>query len=326
MVQADWVRARAAEDEVDAPRAQAGPNPQHLLTTVLGEYLDSAEADLPSAAIVAILREFKISEPSARAALTRLTRRGLIAMRDHSRPPVYHLTPQAITRHHRRMRHFLTFGAQAPRWTGEWTVVSFSLPEPRQAQRHRLRKSLGALGFVRLYDSVWIRPGDDRGGVSAALREILDGTEPVRWSVMCASFDDEAGPHGPTAAYDLDGLAAGYQAFINRYGPLRDSVRRGEVDAAQALVERTSLMDSWRTFADTDPNLPSHLLPEAWPLRTAREIFLEIHTALGPLAKARLVAVTTPYWPAAGNWFTHFQAPAGTATFTHEVAVPGSNG
>jgi phenylacetic acid degradation operon negative regulatory protein len=313
VVQADRVLARAAEDEVNVPRAQAGPNPQHLLTTVLGEYLDSAEADLPSAAVVAILREFKISESSARAALTRLTRRGLIAVRGRSRPPVYHLTPQAIARHHRRMRHFLTFGARAPRWTGEWTVVSFSLPESRQAQRHHLRKSLGILGFVRLYDSVWIRPGDDRPEVSQTLHEVLDGTDGARWSVMCARFDDEAGPNGPTSAYDLDGLAAGYQAFIDRYGPLRASVRRGEVDANQALVERTSLMDSWRTFADTDPNLPAHLLPAAWPLQAARELFLEIHTALGPLAKARLVAVTTPYWPTAGDWFKHFQAPTAVA-------------
>ncbi|WP_197038937.1 hypothetical protein [Herbidospora cretacea] len=43
-----------------SPRAQAGPNPQHLLTTLLGE--------------------FGISESSARAALSRLTRRGLIAV------------------------------------------------------------------------------------------------------------------------------------------------------------------------------------------------------------------------------------------------------
>ncbi|MBN1174361.1 MAG: PaaX family transcriptional regulator [Micromonosporaceae bacterium] len=318
------MHAHSANDEVDVPRAQTGPNPQHLLTTVLGEYLDSAEADLPSAAVVAILREFGISESSARAALTRLTRRGLIAVRRPGRPPVYHLTPQAIARHHSRMQHFLTFGARAPHWAGEWTVVSFSLPESRQAQRHRLRKSLGTLGFVRLYDSVWIRPGGDRGAASHELHEILDGTDGARWSVMCARFDDEAGPHGPTAAYDLDGLAAGYRAFIDRYGPLLTSVRRGEVGAAQALVERTSLMDSWRVFADTDPDLPAHLLPAVWPRQAARELFVEMHSTLGPLAQRRLVAVTTPFWPAAGDWFTHFQAP--TAPDPAAGGPPGKTG
>ncbi len=306
---ADEVPVGTDADEVDVPRSQAGPNPQHLLATMLGEYLDSSEADLPSAAVVAMLGEFGISESSTRAALSRLTRRGLIAARRSGRAPVYHLTPQAIARHRARMHHFLTFGARAPRWSGDWTVVSFSLPAPRQAQRHHVRKTLGFLGFARLYDSVWIKPGRDPHGVRRALGEILDGIAEARWSVMCARFDDEAGPHGPAAAYDLSGLAAAYRAFIERYSELRDSARHGEIDATSALVARTSIMDSWRTFADTDPDLPEHLLPAPWPRPAARELFLDIHTALGPLAQERLIAVTTPHWPAAARWITHFSAP-----------------
>ncbi|MFG1822899.1 hypothetical protein ACGFIJ_10480 [Microbispora bryophytorum] len=173
-------------DDAGAPRAQAGPNPQHLLATLLGEYLDSSEAGLPSTAVVAMLGEFGISESSARAALSRLTKRGLIAVRGSGRPPVYHLTPQAIARHRSRMDHFLGFGAHPPQWTGDWVTVSFSIPQSSQAQsgqgqsgqarsgqawsgqapRHAIRKALGSLGFARLYDSVWIRPGSDAGPVT----------------------------------------------------------------------------------------------------------------------------------------------------------------
>ena len=67
-------------------------------------------------------------------------------------------------------------------------------------------------------------------------------------------------------------------------------------------------MDSWRKFADVDPDLPPHLLPEPWPRQEARETFLDIHTALGSLAQARLVEVATPHWPEASSWITHFQA------------------
>ena len=35
---------------------------------------------------------------------------------------------------------------------------------------------------------------------------------------------------------------------------------------------------------------------------------LEIHSALGSLAEARLIQVATPYWPEAASWITHFQA------------------
>ncbi|WP_432868339.1 PaaX family transcriptional regulator [Microbispora rosea] len=300
-------------DDVGAPRAQAGPNPQHLLTTLLGEYLDSADASLPSMAVVAMLREFGISEPSARAALSRLTKRGLIAVRGSGRPPVYHLTPQAIARHRVRMDHFLSFGAHPPLWTGDWVTVSFSIPQSGQAQsgqapRHAVRKALGALGFARLYDSVWIRPGSDSGPVTQALRDILDDVDGARWSVMNTRFAEETGPHGPAAAYDLAGLASAYEAFIVQYSHLRAAVREGEIDATRALVVRTSVMDSWRKFPDIDPNLPEHLLPVPWPRQAARELMLEIHSALGSLAEARLIEVATPYWPDAASWITHFQA------------------
>ncbi|MEU4528576.1 PaaX family transcriptional regulator C-terminal domain-containing protein [Micromonospora ureilytica] len=302
------MNAREPADDVRIPRAQAGSSPQHLLTTLLGEYLDSAAADLPSTAVIAILREFGVSESSARAALSRLVKRGLIATRGKGRPPVYHLTPQAIAKHRSRMQHFLNFGSHPTPWTGEWVQASFSIPNSGQASRHALRRSLSALGFVGLYDSVWIRPGSDAAPVKEALRELLHHVEGARWSVLHVRFDEEAGPHGPASAYDLTSLASAYSSFIQHYAELRAAACGGEVDAARALVARTSAMDSWRRFADIDPDLPPHLLPEPWPRQEARETFLDIHSTLGSLAQARLVEVVTAHWPEASSWITHFQA------------------
>ncbi|MBQ1050595.1 PaaX family transcriptional regulator [Micromonospora sp. C51] len=302
------MNAQEPADEVRIPRAQIGSSPQHLLTTLLGEYLDSSDADLPSTAVIAILREFGVSESSARAALSRLVKRGLIATRGNGRPPVYHLTSQAIAKHRSRMQHFLNFGAQPPQWTGEWVLVSFSIPSSGQAARHAVRRSLSTLRFVGLYDSVWIRPGREAAPAREALGEVLHSVEGARWSIMHVRFDEESGPHGPASAYDLTALAAAYTAFIEQYAELRTAVRDGEVDAARALVARTSAMDSWRKFPDIDPDLPHHLLPRSWPRQQARDTFLDIHCALGALAQARLVQVATPYWPDAASWITHFQA------------------
>ncbi|WUR57300.1 PaaX family transcriptional regulator [Micromonospora chokoriensis] len=302
------VNAHEPADDVRVPRAQVGSSPQHLLATVLGEYLDSSDADLPSAAVIAILREFGVSEASARSALSRLVKRGLIATRGNGRPPVYHLTPWAIARHRTRMRHFLTFGAHPPPWTGAWVQASFSIPSSGQAARHAVRRSLGALGFVGLYDSVWIRPGSDAAPVREALDDLLQHVAGARWSVLHVRFDEESGPHGPASAYDLTSLASAYSDFIERYADLRVAARDGTLDPAGALVARTSAMDSWRRFADIDPDLPEHLLPQPWPRQRARETFLDIHSALGSLAQARLVEVATPHWPDAASWVTHFQA------------------
>jgi phenylacetic acid degradation operon negative regulatory protein len=324
MVQACAVSVEERAAGVRVPRSQAGRSPQHLLATVLGEYFDSTEAGLPSTAVIAILGEFGISQSSARAALSRLTRRGLIAMRGDGRVPVYHLTPQAIASHHTYMQRFLTFGARPPRWTGDWVMASFSIPNSGQALRHAVRKSLSAQGFAGLYDSAWIRPGSDAVSVRKALSEILHDVEGARWSVMHVRFDEEAGPHGPAAAYDLAGLASSYLSFIEQYAELRVAVRDGEVDAAQALVVRTSIMDSWRRFPEIDPDLPPHLLPAPWPRQQARDTFMEIRSALGSLARARLIQVATPHWPDAASWIKFF--PASDYPPGPETAVNGSPG
>ncbi|QCB95072.1 PaaX family transcriptional regulator [Cellulomonas shaoxiangyii] len=294
---------------MDAPRAQAGPNPQHLLATVLGEYLDSSEAALPAAAVVAVLGEFGITAGSARAALSRVARRGLVAVRAGTgRAPVYHLTPQAIARHRSTMHRFLAFGAVPRAGDGQWLAVSYSLPEPRQSQRHAVRRTLGALGLVRLYDSVWVGPDPDPTAVRGALAGLLDGVPGARWSVMSVRFDDETGPHGPAAAYDLAGVAAAYREFLDEHTGLRDRVRAGRVATADALVARTTVMDAWRRLVQADPDLPAHLLPAAWPRDEARRLLLEVHAALGPAAQGRLVEVVAPWWPDAGSWVTHFVA------------------
>ena len=297
-----------AVGEVDVPRVQSGPHPQHLLTTVMGEYLDSADAALPAAALVAVLGEFGVTAASARAALSRVVRRGLVAVRATGRAPLYHVTPAAIARHRSTMHRFLAFGAVPRAWDGQWLVVSYSLPESRHAQRHAVRKALGGLGFARLYDSVWISPWADPDAVSEALRELLGVVAGARWSVMRARFDDETGPGGPVAAYDLTGVASAYREFVDEHAPLRAAVREGRVDAAAALVARTRVMDAWRRFAVVDPDLPAHLLPHSWPRGEARETFLEIHSALGPLAQGRLVELMAPSWPDAASWVTHYVA------------------
>lgn len=301
--------AQTPGGDVDTPRVQAGPRPQHLLATILGEYLDSPDALLPSAAVVAVLGEFGISAGSARAALARLVRRGLVASRGSGRSATYHVRRDVIAHHRVVMRGFLSFGAVPRAWDGQWLVVSYSLPESGQAHRHAVRKALGERGFARLYDSVWVSPAPDPAPVRDVLRDLLGGVADARWSVMRARFDDDPAAQGPQGAYDLEALGAAYRDFVAVHAGLRSEVRAGKVSPARALVARATLMDAWRTFADTDPDLPQELLPASWPRAQARETFLEVHTALGPLAQERLVELMTPSWPDAAAWVTHFVAP-----------------
>ena len=69
-------------DELDLPRKQVGPNPQHLLITLMGDFWHGRAVAVPSSALVDVLGEFDISPASARSALSRLARRGILAITD----------------------------------------------------------------------------------------------------------------------------------------------------------------------------------------------------------------------------------------------------
>src|SRR6266516_2862717 len=68
-----------ASDEVPVTwSAGAVQRPPRLLLTLLGDYWWRRTEPLPSAALVALLAEFGVSDSAARAALSRLTRNQLL--------------------------------------------------------------------------------------------------------------------------------------------------------------------------------------------------------------------------------------------------------
>ncbi len=53
------------------------------------------------------------------------------------------------------------FGNRKPsRWDRKWRVLIFDVPEYRKGLRDKIRRTLMAVGFTRLQDSVWVYPYD----------------------------------------------------------------------------------------------------------------------------------------------------------------------
>src|ERR1700749_1846508 len=69
--------------------------PPRLLLTLLGDYWRPRSEALPSAALVALLAEFGVSDSAARAALSRLTRRKLLVTAKSGRRTVVRLSTRA---------------------------------------------------------------------------------------------------------------------------------------------------------------------------------------------------------------------------------------
>lgn len=260
----------------------AAAKPQRLLVTLLGDYWKGRTDHIPSAALVRLLAEFGVGPLGARSALSRLASRGLLARSQRGRCTFYGLTERALGTFEEGARRIFAFGAEEKHWDGKWSVVAFSVAEADRDRRHVLRTRLRWLGFAPLYPGVWVSPDASLDRVSRALDQVgIASATLLRGDVL---------PRGarsgePLEAWDLSGIRRHYDAFLHRFGPYRARLRTRSVVPAEALVDRTRLMDEWRRFPREDPDLPAEFLPRDWPRKQARALFLEVYDALGPMAE-----------------------------------------
>lgn len=258
--------------------------PQHLLLTLLGDYWYPQYEHLPSAALVELLAPFGVSATNARAALSRVARRGLLESERQGRRTSYCLTRAGMRTLHEGTLRIFSFGRDGEDWDGQWTAVVFSIPESGRSVRAALRTQLGWAGFATLFDAVWVAPGDRSEGARSVLDELGVDTA----TVFVGSAESVGADGDPVRAWDLDGLRSQYEDFVRRFAPVRDALDTQQLEATDALVARTSVIDVWREFPGMDPELPSALLPSPWPRKEALETFVAVYDGLAEAATAKV--------------------------------------
>src|SRR5215469_15320335 len=282
----------AGEDGSESRPWGVAQRPPRLLLTLLGDYWWQHTESLPSAALVALLAEFGVSDSAARAALSRLTRNRLLVTSKVGRRTFVRLSERAAQMLDEGARHIFSFGRDTQPWDGMWSLVAFSIPEHNRAARDALRKQLRWLGFAPLYDGLWVAPRDQATEVVGQLAELGISTA----TAFRATTVPGTGPDGyPQVAWDLEDLHARYDGFIAYAHQLRERALAGRISPVEALVARTRVMDEWRAFPGLDPDLPSELLPDAWPRAAARELFIATYDLLGPLAAHRVRQIIARY-------------------------------
>lgn len=294
--------SRLHDDQADPGRPRISFQPQHLLVTLLGDYWFGREEHLPSAALVRLLAEFGVSTTGARAALSRLSRRGLLESSKLGRRTYYGLTPRAIEILNEGRRHILGFGLHEEPWHGRWVVTAFSVPENQRHRRHALRTRLRWLGFAPLYDAVWVSP---HASVEAAM-ELLSELGVDAATVFVGEVAGTSPTLGnPISAWKLDELRALYEQFIEGFTPVLVRMKAGRISAAEGLVTRTEVMDAWRNFPGLDPELPSAIIPDDWPRAAARRVFVDLYDGLGPLGEMRVRQILHQFSPGLAPLVSH---------------------
>jgi len=276
-------------DSVRLPRRRAGGSPQSLAVTLLADYTLRTRAAGPSAAIGALLGEFGVTPAAGRTAISRLARRGVLESSRQGRRSSYRLSDPAAVNLSLSGHSIVAFAAQAERWDGTWTVVAFSLPEGRSAERRTLRGRLRWLGYAPLYDVLWLSPRPFTPRAREELAEVGSGALTVFRAQHVAL--EQAVHRDPLDAWDVDAIAEEYTSFVDLWSPLLDRMRAGEVGGVEAVCARTEVMDTYRRFHVLDPRLPMRHMPQGWRREEVREVFTAVYDGLAETAQEHVRTV-----------------------------------
>jgi phenylacetic acid degradation operon negative regulatory protein len=284
--------ATAATSSPSSAKPSSGLSSRQLLIVVIGDFWHGCTTPIPSAALVAVLAEFDVSATNARAALSRLSRRGTLQVRKEGRRTFYTVTEETAAWAAERGRLLMRFGLDWPAWDGRWTFVAFSLPDDVNRSGPVLRTALRRLGMAQLYDGLWVSPHDMTDGLTS----LLSDQGVVASTIVRADVAPQpARRRDPADAWDLSSLRRDYRRWTAKLERLADRLGAGRIGPAEALIARTSVTVAWRKFVYDDPRLPRELLPADWPIADAREAFIKVYDGLGPLAQARAREVVAPF-------------------------------
>jgi DNA-binding transcriptional regulator PaaX len=235
--------------------------PETLLLTLFGDHVLDRGIAVSTGGVLTVLERFGAGEPATRATLSRMSRRGLLRTVRRGRKAFLALTEHgtAVLRDGQRR---LEGDVVERYWDGRWTLLTFSVPETRRADRHALRTRLAWFGFGPLRSGLWVSTSTT--DISSALAELdlLDHAEVFRAEAFMWTDPTRIARE----AWNLPEIAAGYTQFCHRWAD------KGHEDL-DALSRRVQLGAEWLQLIRHDPVLPVALLPKDWPGVRAAALF-----------------------------------------------------
>ncbi|MFJ7999682.1 PaaX family transcriptional regulator C-terminal domain-containing protein [Streptomyces sp. NPDC096310] len=257
--------------------------PRSLIITLYGAYGRAPDdAPLPVAELIRLLDAVGVDAPSARSAVSRLKRRGLLVPeRTATGAAGYVLSGEA--------RQLLDDGDRriyahpAPLLADGWVLAVFTVPEAERHKRHLLRSRLGRLGFGTAAPGVWIAPGRLHEETRHTLERLQLNPYVALFTGQHQGF--EATAEAVARWWDLTAIAGLHSEFLAVHEPV---LRRWEGRAAGAAGDAPRAayrdyllaLDSWRRLPYADPGLPAELLPGNWPGERSAAVFAGLHTRL----------------------------------------------
>jgi phenylacetic acid degradation operon negative regulatory protein len=249
-------------------RSVGAPAARSVLLTILGEYVMPMKVPVWQETLISALEALDYKTHAARQALARSVAGGWLRTERQGRRSRVSLTGESAEMLRTGAQRIYSFG-DPWEWDGRWLLVVLRVPEHQRSVRHQVRTRLAWAGFGSLGGGLWISPHVERERELSAASNVDPAAELLSFEASLGSVGDPA--KVMAEAWDLDGVAAAYHAFIDRFARQRPRTPEAVFRA------QTELVHEWRKFPFLDPDLPESMLPARWPRQQALDVFRERH-------------------------------------------------
>lgn len=269
------------QDRLEAFRKQDRVQAGSLIISAFGDAVVPRGGRIWLGSLIRLLEPLGLNERLVRTSVFRLVRDEWLRSEPCGRRTDYLLTASGLQRIEDASRRIYASTAQG--WDRRWRLV-VTVGELAAKDRERLRRALFWQGFGTLNGDCFIHPSADLiAAFDALVGEGLGGLVPKLKPLLAAdaalgtAASDAELVH---AAWNLEGLAATYRDFVERYQPVLTQLREGACDDESAFLGRMLLIHDYRRLLLRDPGLPDVLLAADWPGQRARLLCRELYRRL----------------------------------------------
>jgi phenylacetic acid degradation operon negative regulatory protein len=257
-------------------------HPHTIIFSLYGQYVLPRDGEIWIGSLIRALAALDCSAGAVRALVSRMKRKGLLRSRKSGRRSFYRLSDRGLKEVHWGGKQ--AFAPPGSGWDGQWTVVTYSIPEKHRKCRDALRNSLNGLGFGTLAPGTWISP---RQLAPEAERKWC---ELDAWQYLEVFRAEHLAPSDPctlvTQAWpQLPALADHYRNYVAAYEPALCHFKDSILDDEACFSTRLRSLIDFVAITVEDPSLPPALLPRDWPRLPAQALFKELQHALAKPAE-----------------------------------------